>query len=183
MGHRLSKIYTRTGDDGSTGLGDGSRISKDDIRVQAYGTIDELNSFIGLLLTVPNLPENLAACLIEIQHDLFDIGGELCLPGTQFIPENYVTRLEKNLDAVNADLPRLKEFILPGGNTAAAYAHVARTVCRRAERELVTLNRIAPINLATLHYMNRLSDLLFVFARALARQDGGTEVLWSRQRS
>jgi len=181
MGNRLSKIYTRTGDKGDTGLGDGSRIAKDSARVEAFGCVDELNSNIGLLLAQNDLPELIRSALTEIQHELFDLGGELCIPGHLVINETHVARLEQTLDTLNADLPPLKEFILPGGNIAAACAHVARTVCRRAERRTVTLARNETINAQAIAYLNRLSDLLFVIARTLARKDGG-EVLWRHDR-
>jgi cob(I)alamin adenosyltransferase len=182
MGHRLSKIYTRTGDDGSTGLGDGTRVDKDSHRVEAYGTIDELNSIVGMVLAATTLPEPLAASLLEIQHDLFDLGGELCVPGQCVIDEAFVKRLERELDDLNENLPPLKEFILPGGGPAAAACHLARTVCRRAERRLWTLARHEAVNPSTPHYLNRLSDYLFVLARVLARQESGSEVLWNRDR-
>ncbi len=178
MGHRLSKIYTRTGDSGTTGLGDGSRVDKDDRRVEAYGSVDEANSAIGLLLADPGLPPTVAACLSRVQHDLFDLGGELCLPDHKIVTEKYTDRLEKELDDFNADLPPLKEFILPGGSVAAARCHLARTICRRAERRLVTLAHDQAVSPDAIKYLNRLSDLLFVVARVLARHDGGKEVLW-----
>ncbi len=177
MGHRLSKIYTRTGDDGTTGLGDGSRVAKDCQRVEAYGTVDELNSLIGMILAY-ELPDTVRACLVEVQHDLFDLGGEFSVPGYQGIQENYVTRLESQLDEFNTALPSLKEFILPAGGLATSTAHLARAVCRRAERRAITLAREEDVNPATIHYLNRLSDLLFVIARVLARFENGTEVLW-----
>ena len=177
MGHRLSKIYTRTGDDGTTGLGDGSRVAKDSPRVEAYGTVDELNSIIGMVLAY-DLPEAVRECLVEVQHDLFDLGGEFSVPGYQAIQESYVTRLETSLDGFNAELPSLKEFILPAGGLATSTAHLARTVCRRAERRTITLSRQETINPAAITYLNRLSDLLFVIARVLARFEHGTEVLW-----
>jgi cob(I)alamin adenosyltransferase len=177
MGHRLSKIYTRTGDDGSTGLGDGSRVAKDSLRVEAFGDIDELNSHIGLL-HAQDLPDNIQALMTGIQHDLFDLGGEVCVPGREALTEDYVTRLETQLDALNAELKPLKEFILPGGGSAAAMCHVARTICRRAERRLVTLAREESISAPTLHYLNRLSDLLFVVARYVNQQAGIADVLW-----
>jgi cob(I)alamin adenosyltransferase len=182
MGHRLSKIYTRTGDDGTTGLGDGARVAKDDHRVEAFGSVDETNSALGMVLAVPDLPAAVAACLTEVQHDLFDLGGELCLPGWRAIDDGFVTRLENALDDFNADLPPLKEFILPGGGAAASACHLARTICRRAERRLCTLARDAEVNPAAARYLNRLSDLLFVIARVLARHERGREVLWKRDR-
>lgn len=182
MGNRLSKIYTRTGDDGTTGLGDGTRVPKDDARVEAYGTVDELNSHIGVMLAVPGLPASIAASFLEIQHDLFDLGGELCIPGHRAIYEAQVTRLEDTLDALNADLPPLKDFILPGGGVATAACHVARTVCRRAERRVWTLARDSDVAPEVAQYLNRLSDLLFVVARVLARHENGAEVLWRHDR-
>lgn len=182
MGNRLSKIYTRTGDDGTTGLGDGSRTPKDSARVEAYGTVDELNSAIGVLLASEGVGDALREHLVRIQHALFDLGGELCVPGMELIHEADVTRLEQILDHYNEDLPRLKEFILPGGGPAAAQCHVARTVCRRAERRVVTLARQDNVRPEVIHYLNRLSDLLFVFARVLARASGHGEVLWQHER-
>ena len=177
MGNRLTKIYTRTGDKGLTGLGDGSRVDKDHLRVEAYGTVDELNSTVGLLLA-SRLPEDIRKCLVRIQHELFDLGGELCMPGTTLIPGSYTKQLEHDLDAFNADLPPLKDFILPGGSESAARCHLARTIARRAERRLVSLARQQTVNQASIRYLNRLSDLLFVAARVLARSGGGQEVLW-----
>ncbi|MGB6310292.1 MAG: cob(I)yrinic acid a,c-diamide adenosyltransferase [Steroidobacteraceae bacterium] len=182
MGNRLSKIYTRTGDDGTTGLGDGTRVPKESPRVEAYGTVDEANSAIGLVLSVPNLPPPIARCLTEVQHDLFDLGGELCIPGHRMIEAAHVDRLEQELDAFNEALPPLKDFILPGGGPAAAACHVARTVCRRAERRCWLLARLENVSPETLKYLNRLSDLLFVLARVLARQEQGSEVIWRRAR-
>jgi cob(I)alamin adenosyltransferase len=177
MGNRLSKIYTRTGDQGTTGLGDGARVDKDSLRVAAYGTVDELNCAIGLVLSA-DLPAAVSGCLTRLQHELFDLGGELCMPGTELIPDAYVTQLENDLDAFNEDLPPLKDFILPGGSESAARCHLARTIGRRAERIVVTLNKQEAVNPASLRYLNRLSDLLFVIARVLARSDGGAEVIW-----
>jgi cob(I)alamin adenosyltransferase len=182
MGNRLSKIYTRTGDDGTTGLGDGSRVAKDSARVEAYGTVDELNSAIGLLLAVPALPPEVATCLTEVQHELFDMGGELCIPGHHAITVAHVTRLENSLDAFNDQLPPLKEFILPGGGPAAAACHLARTVARRAERRVWTLAKAESVSPEVAKYLNRLSDLLFVLARVLARHERGAEVLWRHER-
>jgi cob(I)alamin adenosyltransferase len=181
MGNRLSKIYTRTGDTGSTGLGDGSRVPKDSLRVEAYGTVDEVNSTIGMILAVPGIPEPVRASLSGIQHDLFDLGGELCIPGHRIITPAYTARLETELDAFNEDLPPLKEFILPGGGPAAAACHLARTVCRRAERISWSLAREESVAPDVLTYLNRLSDLLFVVARVLARHENGGEVLWRRR--
>ncbi|PCH84995.1 MAG: ATP:cob(I)alamin adenosyltransferase [Piscirickettsiaceae bacterium] len=181
MGHRLSKIYTRTGDSGTTGLGDGSRVEKDSLRVEAYGTVDELNSQIGLVIAF-GVDDKIANQLLDIQHDLFDLGSELCVPGYSAIDEANIDTLENILDAHNTDLPALKEFILPGGNLAAASCHVARTVCRRAERIAVSLAREEKINPPVVKYLNRLSDLLFVMCRVLARQDGRSEVLWDKNR-
>lgn len=183
MGHRLSKIYTRTGDSGTTGLGDGTRVDKDHARVEAYGTVDELNSTVGMILAEDSVPSDLQDWLLDIQHDLFDLGSELCVPGYQAIKPEHITKLETNLDAMNADLPMLKEFILPGGNRAATSCHLARTICRRAERRVFTLAKSDTINELGLQYLNRLSDFLFVAARVLARANGGQEVLWNRDRS
>jgi cob(I)alamin adenosyltransferase len=177
MGNRLSKIYTRTGDKGTTGLGDGSRVDKDDLRVETFGSVDELNSVIGLVLA-SELDATIRNCLTRTQHELFDLGGELCMPGCILIPEECVTQLETDLDHFNEDLPPLKDFILPGGSEPAARCHLARTVCRRAERLMVSLAKVEDINEISLRYLNRLSDLLFVLARALARADNGSEVLW-----
>lgn len=182
MGNRLSKIYTRTGDGGTTGLGDGSRTDKDSARVEAYGTVDELSSAIGVMLSHP-MPEEVSAPLVEVQHNLFDLGGELCVPGYTVITETQVHWLESVLDEHNAGLPPLKDFILPGGGPAAAACHLARTICRRAERRVYTLGREESINPQGLTYLNRLSDLLFVFGRVLARLEGGSEVLWQRNRN
>ena len=181
MGNRLTRIYTRTGDDGSTGLGDGTRVSKDSARVTAYGTVDELNSAIGIVLA-HDLSAELHDCLTEIQHELFDLGGELCIPGSAMVHEADITRLEQRLDGFNADLPALKDFILPGGGSAAAHCHLARTIARRAEREVVTLSHHDAVRPETVRYLNRLSDLLFVLARVLARSSGHGEVLWRHER-
>jgi cob(I)alamin adenosyltransferase len=182
MGHRLSKIVTRTGDAGTTGLGDGTRVAKDSARIEAIGGIDELNSNLGLLLAEP-LPEDVERCLTSVQHDLFDLGGELSIPGYAAVTDEHVARLEEAVERFNADLGPLKEFILPGGTRAAAIAHVARTVCRRAERALVQMGSTEPMSDATRRYVNRLSDLLFVIARALNRAGGRTDVLWRKDRA
>lgn len=181
MGNRLSKIYTRTGDDGTTGLGDGSRVAKDSARVASYGTVDELNSVIGVVLA-EEIPAAVRETLTQVQHDLFDLGGELCIPGMAMIHAADIERLETTLDGFNADLPALKDFILPGGGAAAAHCHVARTVCRRAEREVVALARVETVRPEAVHYLNRLSDLLFVIARVVARASGHGEVLWQHER-
>jgi cob(I)alamin adenosyltransferase len=181
MGNRLSKIATRTGDAGTTGLGDGSRVDKDALRVHAMGDVDELNSHIGVLLC-ENLSPQLRHELISIQHDLFDMGGELCIPGYSLITETQVARLDALLEKYNADLPPLRDFILPGGNRPAALAHVCRTVCRRAERAIVSVGKSEIINDHPRQYMNRLSDLLFVLSRVLNRVDGGSDVLWEKER-
>jgi cob(I)alamin adenosyltransferase len=181
VGNRLSKIYTRTGDDGTTGLGDGTRVAKDSARVAAYGTVDELNSSIGVVLA-QDLPAPVREVLTQIQHDLFDLGGELCIPGMAMVHDGDIDRLETTLDGFNADLPPLKDFILPGGGMAAATAHVARTVCRRAEREVVSLAGQEAVRPQAVRYLNRLSDLLFVLARVLARASGHGEVLWQHER-
>ncbi len=183
MGNRLSKIYTRTGDDGSTGLGDGSRVAKENPRVEAYGTVDEANSAIGVVLSVPALPPDIARCLTEVQHDLFDLGGELCIPGHRMIGASHVERLETELDGFNEGLAPLKDFILPGGGPAAAACHLARAICRRAERRCWSLSRTENISADVLRYLNRLSDLLFVLARVLARHENGSEVIWRRTRT
>jgi len=181
MGKRLSKIITRTGDNGTTGLSDGSRVAKDHARIEAMGAVDELNSLLGLLLT-HDIPEPGRGHLTRVQHDLFDLGGELSLPGHTLIKADAVERLEKATELLNASLPPLKEFILPGGNPAAAHCHLARTVCRRAERRVVTLAHHTPVNEYLQVYLNRLSDLLFVIARILARGNGGKEVQWQHDR-
>jgi len=189
MGNRLSRIVTRTGDDGTTGLGDGTRVPKDDARIEAMGAIDELNSTVGVLLSLP-LPDSppTRGWLGEIQHDLFDLGGELAVPGNTRITDARVEQLERLIADLNATLPPLREFVLPGGNPAAAACHFARTVCRRAERRCWTLARRRPPGAepaappAALRYLNRLSDLLFVLARLYARAAGGSEVLWRHQR-
>lgn len=185
MGNRLSKIYTRTGDDGTTGLGDGSRTGKDSLRVEAYGTVDELNSVIGVVvaeLDAAGELAELAGLLRDVQHHLFDLGGELCIPGSEMIGDGHIKRLETELDRLNEQLPTLKEFILPGGSPAAAHAHLARTVCRRTERRVISLARHEPVNEPAIRYLNRLSDLLFVAARTVARATGAGEVLWNHER-
>jgi cob(I)alamin adenosyltransferase len=185
MGNRLSKIATRTGDDGTTGLGDGSRVRKDDARIAAIGDVDELNSNIGVLLC-ETLPDDVRAALVSIQHDLFDLGGELCMPGHTIVTDAHLARLDGWLADYNGTLPPLKEFILPAGSRAASLAHVCRTVCRRAERSIVTLGAIhdegAPLAQSPRRYVNRLSDLLFVLARVLNRSAGGSDVLWRHDR-
>jgi len=181
MGHRLSKIVTRTGDAGDTGLGDGSRVAKDAPRIEAIGAVDELNSVLGALLAEP-LPDAIAKCLTDVQHDLFDLGGELSIPGHVAVTEAHVTRLEEEVETFNADLAPLKEFILPGGTRAAALAHVGRTVCRRAERTLIRLAAVETVSGHSRVYLNRLSDLLFVLARALNRGGGHPDVLWQKGR-
>lgn len=180
MGNRLSKIYTRTGDDGSTGLGNGKRIGKDSLRVNAYGTVDELNSSLGMVLAC-ELPDAVRDRLVEIQHELFDLGGELCIPGMALIQASDIDRLESTLDTFNEDLPALKEFILPGGGSAAAHLHLSRTICRRAERDAVALSREEAVRPEAIRYLNRLSDLLFVLARVVARASGHGEVLWRNE--
>jgi cob(I)alamin adenosyltransferase len=182
MGNRLSRIVTRTGDTGTTGLADGSRLDKDSARVEALGDVDELNSHLGVLLASAAVPAAVTRCVLRVQHDLFDLGGELSLPGQALIGEPHVQALEADVESFNAELPPLKEFVLPGGNAAAAACHVARTVARRAERCCWALSRAEPLNPLTLAYLNRLSDLLFVLARVLARVDGGSEVQWNRSR-
>lgn len=181
MGNRLSKIYTKTGDDGTTGLGDGSRVAKDSARVAAYGTVDEANSAIGLVLACA-IADDIAALLTTVQHQLFDLGGELCIPGHAAIFDADIAALERALDGYNDPLPPLKDFILPGGGEAAARCHLARTIVRRAERETVTLSRHETVRPDAIRYLNRLSDLLFVLARVLARASGHGEVLWKHDR-
>lgn len=182
MGNRLSKIATRTGDDGTTGLGDGSRVDKDALRVQAMGDVDELNSQIGVLLC-DDLPAELRNELLTIQHDLFDLGGELSIPGFALMTDAQVARLDALLERHNGMLPPLKDFILPGGSRAAAQSHVCRTVCRRAERSIVSLARVEKLHARLGQYVNRLSDLLFVLSRVLNRHAGGSDVLWEKGRS
>jgi cob(I)alamin adenosyltransferase len=183
MGNRLSKIATRTGDDGTTGLGDGRRVSKDDARIAAIGDVDELNSSLGVLLCEA-LPPDVRNALTQIQNDLFHLGGELSIPGHSMITDSHLARLDAWLADYNSTLPPLKEFILPGGSRAAALAHVCRTVCRRAERAIVALGRIEAdaVNDAPRRYVNRLSDLLFVLARVMNRADGGQDILWNHAR-
>ena len=181
MGHRLSKITTRTGDAGETGLGDGARVAKDSARIAALGDIDELNSAIGVVLA-EDVPAEVRAVLEAVQHDLFDLGGEVSIPGHILLTEKQVKDLETALERWNADLPPLKEFILPGGSRAAAAAHLARTVCRRTERTLVALSRREPVSDHARRYLNRLSDLLFVAGRSLNRAAGGGDVQWKHKR-
>jgi len=182
MGKRLSQIATRTGDDGTTGLGDGSRTQKDSLRITALGEVDELNSVLGLLAT-EDLPVDVAASLLDIQHDLFDLGGELCIPGYSMITDKQVKRLDLLLQHYNSDLPRLEEFVLPGGTRAAASAHLARTVCRRAERAVVALAHAENVNAAPRQYLNRLSDLMFVLSRVLNRFAGQGDVEWQPKKN
>jgi cob(I)alamin adenosyltransferase len=181
MSNRLTQIATRTGDDGSTGLGDGTRTRKDALRVQAMGDVDELNSSLGVLLCEP-LPEDVRALLVEIQHELFNLGGELSIPGYTLLKAEAVALLDTALATHNAALPRLKEFILPAGTRGAALAHVSRTIARRAERAVVALAAAEPVNEAPRQYLNRLSDLLFVLARVLNRQQGGDDVYWRSEK-
>jgi len=183
MGNRLTKLYTKTGDDGTTGLGDGSRTTKDSSRIEAVGTIDELNSWIGLLLAELPTDEPLIEPLTDIQHRLFDLGGELAVPGFQLIQSNMVSDLEILCDRLNQELPPLKEFILPGGSKTAGLCHMARAVARRAERTIVTLSKEDTVGDDLRQYINRLSDVLFVMARQLARRDGGQEVFWKSKRT
>ncbi len=182
MGKRLTTIATRTGDAGTTGLGDGSRTTKDDRRIQAMGDVDELNSLIGVLIC-EDLPAHVRDELLTIQHDLFDLGGELCIPGFQNLKPAQVLRLDTLLARYNAELPRLENFILPGGSRAAAMAHLSRTVARRAERSITSLGHQAAVGELARQYINRLSDLLFVLARMLNRHAGGTDVLWDQHRN
>ena len=182
MGHRLSRIVTRTGDAGTTGLGDGSRVAKDDPRIEAIGTVDELNSAIGVMLTEA-LPDSVRSLLTDVQHDLFDLGGELSIPGHAAVGAAHVERLEAAVEQHNTELPMLKEFILPGGARAAALAHIARTVCRRAERSVVTLTAGSSQSGSARIYLNRLSDLLFVLARVINRANNVPDVLWQKDRA
>jgi cob(I)alamin adenosyltransferase len=179
MGHRLSKIYTRTGDAGTTGLGDGSRTTKDSPRIAALGDVDELNAVVGILLC-EDMPEEIRQLLAGVQNDLFDLGGETCIPGYTLLSAHHVERLESAIDRWNGELAPLKDFILPGGTRAAALAHQARTVCRRAERTLVTLATTEPISDISRRYLNRLSDLLFVLGRSLNKSAGRSDVLWQK---
>ncbi|MBP9219386.1 MAG: cob(I)yrinic acid a,c-diamide adenosyltransferase [Sterolibacterium sp.] len=179
MGYRLSKIYTRTGDAGSTGLGDGSRTRKDSLRISAMGDVDETNTLVGVLLC-EELPVDVVVLLTGIQHDLFDLGGELCIPGSALLATSQPGRLEAAIDHYNASLAPLKEFILPGGTRSAALAHQARAVCRRAERALVCLGESEPVSETCRQYLNRLSDLLFVLARYLNQHAGCGDVLWQK---
>lgn len=181
MGHRLSKITTRTGDAGETGLADGSRVAKDSARIAALGEVDELNSALGVLLA-EDMPAEVRDALVGVQHDLFDLGGEMAIPGHSIIGAAHVTRLEQLTERFNAQLAPLKEFILPAGARAAALAHLARTVCRRAERAVVALARTEEVTEGARVYLNRLSDLLFVLGRVLNRAAGGADVLWRRDR-
>ena len=182
MGNRLSKIYTRTGDNGTTGLGDGSRINKDSLRVDAMGDVDELNSVIGMMMTEA-VPEILVETLTQIQHDLFNLGGEICIPGYVILQQSRIDDLEEAIDTLNDDLAPLKEFILPGGTKTAAYCHLARTVCRRAERKLIELHRSEAVTDISLKYLNRLSDLLFVMCRTINKEAGVSDVLWKNERA
>ncbi len=177
MANRLTKIYTRTGDTGTTGLGDGSRVNKDSLRIDALGDVDELNAVIGILLTEP-LPELIRSTLDDVQHDLFDVGGEICIPGYTMLKTERVASLENVLDELNETLESLKEFILPGGTRGSAYCHLARTVCRRAERSMIKLNRDETVTVISLQYINRLSDLLFVMCRSINHASNVTDVLW-----
>ena len=181
MGKRLTKIVTRTGDDGTTGLGDGSRVGKDSARIEALGDIDELNSCIGVLLAEP-LPESVRADLLAIQHDLFDLGGEVCIPGHTVLAKQSIARLDAWIEEFNAALPALKEFILPGGSRAAALCNLARAICRRAERSVVRLAREEPVSKLGHQYLNRLSDLLFIVSRVINRDAGAAETYWRSPR-
>lgn len=182
MGNRLSKLYTRTGDNGTTGLGDGTRVDKDSLRVAAMGDADELNATIGLILTEP-ISTRLTEILVKIQHDLFNLGGEICMPNYAILTEETIEQLEQTIDSLNDALNPLAEFILPGGSKAATYCHLARTVCRRAERQLVTLNRNEAVTTISLRYLNRLSDLLFVMCRIINKEAGVDDILWNNQQT
>ena len=179
MAKRLTRIYTRTGDDGTTGLAGGKRLPKDHPRIDAIGSIDELNSALGLL-RAKQPDAAIDTPLQAIQHRLFDLGGELAMPGSELLSDARASELEQTLDEFNATLPALEEFVLPAGNEAAAHCHMARAICRRAERDLLRLSRVEPVNSASIRYLNRLSDLLFVLARVLARRDGGSETTWQK---
>lgn len=181
MGQRLTQIATRTGDSGTTGLGDNARVSKDSLRVHAMGDVDELNSHIGVLLCEP-MPEGVRELLVQIQHQLFNLGGELSIPGFELLKPEAVIALDEALAQHNAQLPRLQEFILPAGSRAASQAHVCRTVARRAERAVVALGNAEPVRDAPRQYLNRLSDLMFVLARVLNRMNGGDDVYWKSER-
>ena len=180
MANRLTKIYTKTGDQGETGLGDGSRVKKFDPRIESLGNIDELNSIIGIIL-IENLPADKKTILEKIQHDLFDIGGELSIPNHMVIDEVKINFLENSLDEMNNDLPSLKEFILPGGCKASSFCHLARTVCRRVERNLFKLTQTEKVNESSLKYINRLSDFLFVLARFLNKTNEFSDVFWKKE--
>ena len=182
MGHRLSKIYTKTGDAGTTGLADGSRVDKDDLRVEVFGTLDETNSAIGIVISDQQLSENIKNILTQIQNHLFDLGSEYCLPGYIAINTSHVEFLETSLDQLNESLPMLKEFVLPGGYPSAAHCHLARTICRRAERLAWKLAKQMDLNQEGLKYLNRLSDLLFVMARKINQDNGVAEPLWKHTR-
>jgi cob(I)alamin adenosyltransferase len=182
MGNRLTRIYTRTGDDGTTGLGDGSRIPKDAMRVEAMGAVDELNSAIGVLLA-NDLDDTSRSTLTDIQHSLFDLGGELSMPGASVITDDRVMVLEDRMDTMNDGLAPLKEFILPGGSSAAAACHLARAICRRAERRLHSLSKTDTVNPASIRFLNRLSDLLFVLARHINKDAAITDVFWQHERN
>ena len=181
MGNRLTQIATRTGDEGTTGLGNNQRVSKNSLRVHAMGDVDELNSHIGLLLC-ENMPEDVRNLLIEVQHQLFNLGGELSIPGFELLKVEAVLVLDEALEQYNSQLPKLEEFILPAGNRAAAQAHICRTVARRAERATVALGNEEALNEAPRQYLNRISDLMFVLSRVLNRMDGGTDVYWKSER-
>jgi cob(I)alamin adenosyltransferase len=181
MGNRLTQIATRTGDEGTTGLGNNQRVSKNSLRVHAMGDVDELNSNIGLLLC-ETMPEDVRALLVEVQHQLFNLGGELSIPGFELLKQEALLVLDQALEKYNADLPKLEEFILPAGNRAASLAHVCRTVARRAERACVALGNEEALNETPRQYLNRLSDLMFVLSRVLNRMDGGQDVYWQSER-
>jgi cob(I)alamin adenosyltransferase len=181
MGHRLSKIYTRTGDDGTTGLAGGERVAKHALRIETFGTVDETSSAIALVLAEPSVPDRIRAILLDVQNDLFEVGAELSMPEYAGVDGTSVNALETALDMLNADLPPLEDFVLPGGDRAAAACHLARTICRRAERRAWELSETEPVGRELLRYLNRLSDLLFVIARCLARRDGGSEMLWKKR--
>ncbi len=182
MGKRLTKICTKTGDRGMTGLADGSRVDKDHPRIESIGSIDELNSILGILVSSLEQEDELKLTFLEIQNDLFDLGGELSIPGSNIINKDHISELEFKIETVNRSLPPLKNFILPGGTASASYCQLCRCVCRRAERLIVGLHKKEDVNQLSLIYLNRLSDLFFIYARVLARRNGGREILWQQKK-
>ena len=177
MANRLTKIVTRTGDDGTTGLGDGTRVAKDSLRVEVLGNVDELNSALGCVLA-EDVPEPIAAILAAVQNDLFDLGGEVCIPGRSALWDAHLRQIDQRIEQLREPLPTLRDFVLPGGTRAAAACHLARAVCRRAERSLVALGHAESVSALSIQYLNRLSDLLFLAARTLNAAAGKPETLW-----